>query len=112
MPEETADKIDAVVDTAETIAPVIVATATAINPVLGGVMGLIAGIIGTGFSLWRKWRTPLIQSRDAYDKLAMGARAAGDVIEKLVKPTAELWERAKPTLKQAEKDGATMPHKI
>ena len=109
---KVADAIDTVAATTEAVAPAVVAGVTAINPVVGGVLGIIVGIFGSVLTLYRKWKQPLVAMGNKYDKLAIGARAAADVIEDIVKPNAELWEKARTPLKAAEKAGATMPDKV
>jgi len=96
----------------EAIGPAAVAATTMISPLAGGVVGIVFGILTSTLTLYRQWKKPLNAKSDAYDKVVLGLRASGDVIEKLVKPTVELWIKAKPDLKLAEASGATMPDKI
>jgi hypothetical protein len=83
-----------------------------INPV-AGIAG--AALISTFLSLfgaYKKWKQPLVQSTSTVQKLLNGLYAAGEVIEKVVKPNEEVWETVKGKLKAAEENGAIMPDKM
>jgi hypothetical protein len=101
MKPAVAEFIDGVGTTAETAAPL-----------TGGVVGIGLGAIATMFGCYKKWRKPLVEKTLLVDKVTAGLRAAGDVIETVVKSDPKLWEKAKPSLRLAEKNGAIMPDKV
>ncbi len=104
-----AGAIDATAEGVETVGPGLAAIIGAINPGAGVIAGVAISALTTLGVLWRKWRTPMVEMSDSYDRLAMGARAAGDVIEEVVKPNAELWDKARPMMRAARAAGATNP---
>ena len=106
---KAAATVDTVAAAVETAGPAVVGGITAFNPVIGGIAGVVLGGLSTLITLWKKWRTPFVRLSGRYERVAMGARAAGDVIEHVVKPTAELWEKSRTELKSAEIAGAIMP---
>ncbi len=110
--EEVVKAIDTVGVATETLGPGITAATTAINPVIGVIVGLVVGIITSLYGTYKKWKIPLTEKSDMYDKLAAGARAAADVIERVVKPNKALWSEEGPKLKVIENAGAIMPDKI
>ena len=111
-----APKVDSAItttgETLDTIGPAVVVGATAINPVAGSIVGLIVGIASSLFGCYKKWRVPLVESQTMLDKMIVGARAAADVIEEVVKPNADIWPGAKKILKKAEVSGAIMPNSL
>ena len=110
--ESVAKGIETVGTTAEAVGPAVAAGVTAINPVAGGIVSTILGIALSLFGCYKKWRVPLTESTIMLDKVSAGLRAAGDVIETVVKPNVELWAKAKPVLKVAEANGAVNGDKI
>ena len=112
MAPRAADTIDAGVAGVDMLGPGVVTVATAINPAAGAVVGAVVGILMGLGAAWKKWRTPLVELGNKYDRVAAGARAAADVIETVVKPNAELWEKGKPIMKKAAKRGAVNPDDV
>ena len=112
MKESVAKAVDTVGTTAEAVGPAVAAGVSAINPVAGGIVSTVLGIVLSLFGCWTKWKKPLIESTIMLDKVSAGLRAAGDVIEDVVKPNADLWAKAKPILKTAEKNGAINGDKV
>jgi len=110
--ESVVTAIDAVGATAAAVGPAVAAGVTAINPVAGGIVGTILGIALTLFQCYKKWKVPLTKSGVRLDKVTAGLRAAGDVIELVVKPNVELWAKAKPVLKTAAANGAVMGDQV
>jgi len=96
----------------QTAGPVVTAVATAINPAFGGIVGLVLGVAGALYGTYKKWRVPLTESNTLLVKTAAGLRAAGDVIEEVVKPQVDAWAKAKPILKNAAANGAINADKL
>ena len=95
------EAIDAIGTTAETAAPL-----------TGGMVGIGLGALATMFGCYKKWKKPLTESTLLVNKISAGLKASGDVIDEFVKADPELWAKAKPPLKLAEKKGAIMPDMI
>ena len=96
----------------ETAGPVVTAVATAINPAFGGIVGLVLGVAGALYGTYKKWRQPLTQANTLLTKTSAGLRAAGDVIDEVVKPQMDAWSKAKLILKNAEANGAINADKL
>jgi len=109
---DVADKIDSAGKIVETTGPPAVGIVTAISPALGSIASAILGVVLGAFGLWKKYSPQMRAQKDIYESTKMGALAAADVIETLVKPNKEIWKKAKPTLAKAESRGAIMPDKI
>ena len=109
---QVASGIDVGVEGVERGGPGLTAIITALNPGAGVMAGVAIGALTALGAAWKKWRTPLVEAGNKYDKLATGARVAADLIETVIKPNADLWKMAKPQLKAAEKAGATNVDKV
>ena len=96
----------------EEVGPTVAETAAIFNPVAGTIGGLIVGALLAIFQSYKKWRQPLMSLTTKYDKVIIGAKAAADVIETVVKPQLELWKQARGIMKSAEYGGAINPDKI
>ena len=96
----------------ETLGPPVVTGITALNAVAGAVAsGLLTASL-TLLGLYRKWRKPLMEQGVILGKVTAGLRVAGDVIETLVKPNAELWSKAETKLLKAAAKGAINADKV
>ncbi|HEG43773.1 MAG TPA: hypothetical protein ENH94_06985 [Phycisphaerales bacterium] len=96
----------------ETLGPPVVTGITAVNAVAGGVAGVVLTAVLSLLSCYRKWKVPLVEKSGMLVKVTAGLRAAGDVIENVVKPSKELWDKAKPVLKTAAANGAVNADKL
>ena len=98
---EVAPKVDKGIETTraavELVGPAVVTGITMFNAVAGGAAGAVFTSLMTMLSLYRKWKKPLIEKGTLLVKVTAGLRAAGDVIEQVVKPNADMWSKDKPT---------------
>jgi len=113
VPSPTVDKIATTTGEAiETAGPAVAAVATAINPTAGAIISAVLGGLIALYGTYKKWRQPLTEANTLLVKTAAGLRAAGDVIEEVVKPQLDAWSKAKLILKSAEANGAINADKL
>lgn len=97
VPPKVDKSIEGAGSAVEAVGPAVVTGITMINAVAGGAASVAFTTLMTVLGLYRKWKKPLVEKSVMLDKVTVGLRAAGDVIEQVVKPNAELWSKDKPT---------------
>ncbi len=108
----TGEKGYAVKESVVKVIDTIGTTAEIAGPMTGGIVGTILGIVVSVFGCYQTWKKPLTESGIMLDKVTAGLRAAGDVIEEVVKPNVASWATAKPILKLAAKNGSINADKL
>ena len=111
VPTETIEKVNVLTDSIDALAIPVTSGVSAVNQGAGVAVGAVFGVLGMLTGAWRKWRTPLIETKTTLGMVSLGARAGADVIDEYVKNTPE-WPAAKKELKAAERIGAIMPDKV
>lgn len=68
-------------------------------PVVGPILAAVAGILGTGLTLWRKYGPVLTQYRSDYEQANAVAAATVTTIEELKELSPETWLKLSDTMK-------------
>jgi hypothetical protein len=68
-------------------------------PVVGPALGVLAGILGAGLTLWRKYGPVLTEYKSDYEQANAVAAASVSTFEELKKLSPETWAKLSDTMK-------------
>jgi len=104
-------KIESAITSIEALAPATSNVVALINPALGGLATVASGLlVGLGRS-YRTRKQELAEVRSRSKAIEVGALAAADVIDRMVKGRQD-WTEARQILKKAKRRGAIMPDEL